>query len=168
MKINFDKMYRDSFKIQVSVINKKVGNIQLAEDIVQESYIKAIKYESSYDPTMSKINTWFNKIMFNTLRNHTKGVRLDSLDCDTEGVPLSETLPEELSYTKIQENLNLIRHEISMMRSAKSRDMLRLYYIKGYHTGEIAESMSIKQSSVTSCCHRFRVKLNDKYGISVG
>lgn len=164
---DFNKFYKNNFDTQVNVMYRHTKDRDVAQDIVQQSYVKALKYQSSYDPSRSKISTWFNMIMFNTLRNYKKGdMTAQTMDVD-DGGNLVEQLPETISFERIQENFDLISGEINLVKADSSRQILRLFYLTGYQSDEICGALDISQSKVTSCCSRFKLKLLDKYGLEI-
>ena len=53
-----------------SFLYRLVANRQDAEDLVQDSYIKATSNLSSYNPEIASIKTWVFTIALNTAKNH--------------------------------------------------------------------------------------------------
>ena len=42
------------------------GDVELAEDLTQETFIRVFKYWENYDPEKGKLSTWIFKIAYNT------------------------------------------------------------------------------------------------------
>lgn len=160
--IDFDKFYRKNFKVQVNVINKCVKDRELAEDIVQEAYTRAIIYQSSFREDKSTIKTWFNKIMFNVLHDTTNlNSKLDEQEIT------DELITPDPAYERNEENLNLIQKEIDEIYNEDHSFILYLFYILGYRTDEIIKVVDVTQTQITSACFRFKKKLLDKYGFDI-
>ena len=160
-----EESYKKNYETQVSIIQRHTPNREMAEDIVQESYARALKYFPSYDPEKSKFNTWFNMIMFNQLREQVGSPAYkDSLHVNDDG-ELVEECVEVVPYEKIQENFDLISSEIDMVNSDDTRKILDLYYLKGYRSDQISGGLGFSQSKITSSCSRFKLKLMDKYDL---
>ena len=165
--INFDELYRNKYSIQVALINRYVKNVIVAEDIVQETYSRALKYQSSYNPNKASVETWINKILFNTLRSYKAGdINKQNLEVDDKG-ELVEKQPEDLSYEIVQENYEVVAEEIEKVKSNKSKDILRLFYLVGYRSNEISEALGVSQTSITSCCSRFKHKMTERFKLEI-
>ena len=155
--INFDEFYRDSYKRQVGTVKKYLKcDYSTAEDIVMEAYARALKYQLSYDPDRSPINTWFNSIIFNLIKEHT-----------TE--PPREEYNENRSsgvWTKVEHEL--FRKELKKVRNKDHRYILTLFYILGYSSKDISQILyDYSQTNVTTICSRFKQKLSNKYGVNI-
>lgn len=78
----------DRYKDRVfSVVLRLAPTPQDAEDIVQESFLKAFRSLESYDPTRPLL-TWLFKIAHNTALDHLRARRLEALSLDDEDDPL--------------------------------------------------------------------------------
>ena len=164
--IDFNAFYRENFTRQVKVINRHVHDYDLSEDIVQDSYVKAIMYLPSYNPERSTAKTWFNMIMFNTMRSYKSVDKRVTMSVDEEG-NLCESIQETTPYEKIADNIDLVEKEIRVVKSEESRNIIRLYYLLGYHSDEIRDILEIGQSKITSCCSRFKKRLLVKYDLEI-
>jgi RNA polymerase sigma factor (sigma-70 family) len=133
------------------------------EDVVQEAYLRAHKYRGSYDSERSGINTWFNSILYNTLRDFQKSYRSQpGFSEDTE------EQADVIEFNKISEHLNLIEKELSKVKKPKRQQVLYLYYILGYSSKEISEIVSdMTVTNVTTICNRFKNDLKQRYNIEV-
>lgn len=160
--IDFDKLYREQYKVQVCVINRCVHNMELSEDIVQEAYSRALKYQTSFDENRSSIKTWFNRIMFNVLRDSKKvSKKVVEEEFDEAGVL------EDPKFERSDDNLNLIQSEIDLVRNENTKFILRLFYILGYRTDEIVKVVDVTQTQITSTCWRFKARLLNKYEMEI-
>jgi len=155
MMIDFDQLYRERYLIQVKVICRWVrGDVELAEDIVQEAYSRAIMYEKSYKPTLSSVNVWFNFIMFNVLREF-KNKDKPSISYEEE---------KHMSIEKITEYADIFNKECSKLQNDKHVHVLVLYYIVGYSSKEISNILEgMSQTNVTTIVGRFKETLSEIY-----
>jgi RNA polymerase sigma factor (sigma-70 family) len=71
-----EKYYRENFDTLRKKIKNRAGTEWNAEDIVQEAFLRAIKYWSSYNPERGRIETWFGIILNNALKDYMKSDRL--------------------------------------------------------------------------------------------
>ena len=123
----------------------------LAEDAVQETFIKAYRNLSTFAGNASE-KTWLTKIAINTCRdlNRSGWLRL----MDRRYTP--EMLPEAaMHFEESEEELVLA----VMQLPCKLREVILLYYYQGMNTMDIADSLGISQSSVSGRLKRARDKI---------
>lgn len=156
--MNIETFYRKSFKRQIKQIRNSLKyNKHLAEDIVQEAYLKSIKYYPSFDENKSSINTWFNKILFNVLREYQKDHPFL--------LELSEDKLIDTSFLRLD---FLVIDEIDKVENDKHKEILYLYFILGYNSLQISNILEdISQTNVTTISSRFQEKIREKYGNSI-
>ncbi|MGI8922895.1 MAG: sigma-70 family RNA polymerase sigma factor [Fimbriimonadales bacterium] len=140
------------------------GNRSDAEDLVQESYIRAFRFFHRYDPTLP-FTSWLYRIMTNAhideMRRRGK-LRVSSLDephpetGTTWDVPDHAASPERLLMTdqmeaEVQEGLNKMTSDF--------RIAVLLADLEGFSYEEIAEVMKTSIGTVRSRIHRGRKQL---------
>lgn len=157
--INFKEFYDERYKVQVKTIRRHLKqDFEQAEDVVQEAYSRAIKYQASYNPKLSSINTWFNSIMFNILRElKNKTQYSESYNEET----MSDLWAEERTHEAFEKELNLLKNE-------KHRHIVELFYRLGYTTVEISQVVpNTTQTNTTTIVSRFRKSLEKKHGVTI-
>jgi DNA-directed RNA polymerase specialized sigma24 family protein len=65
----FDAHYRSNYAGLVKKVYRTAGSLHNAEDIVQESYARALEY---YADTVEDFDKWFSTVMFNVMRDHKR------------------------------------------------------------------------------------------------
>lgn len=153
---NLDIYFRKNHDRHLKTINKILySSRETAEDIVQEAYLKAYKYMDTYDPERSEFNTWFNKILFNTLRDYQR---------DFKNAPEMVDLDVNMCIDDNKYDFNLDTHKsleesIDRIKNKRHRKFLILYYILGYSAREIAETEDTTVTNITTICSRFKQTL---------
>ena len=129
---------------------------QLAEDAVQETFLKAYRSLPAFRGESSE-QTWLMRIAVNTCRDlyRTEWFRR----MDRRVTP--EDLPERsVDFSSREESLI-----VEVMRlPRKLREVTLLYYYHGMDEREIAEALGIARSSVSDRLSRARRKLKDLIG----
>ena len=126
----------------------------LAEDAVQETFIKVMKNYDSFERKSSE-KTWIMRIAINTCKNIMRTrwfVRL----------PLSEFEKVEISKNPMEQIIE--RAELSkaiMELSAKDREVILLYYYQELKIKEIAEIIGKSENVVAQRLKRARMKLRN-------
>lgn len=60
--------YKDNYRRLIKRMTFRAGTEWDAEDVVQEAYARALRYQDSFDGT--NFDRWFNTILNNALREH--------------------------------------------------------------------------------------------------
>ncbi|MGX1930774.1 RNA polymerase sigma factor [Flagellimonas sp. 2504JD4-2] len=127
------------------VAYKVVKDEDLAQDILQESFVKIWKKADTYDPSKAKLFTWLFRITRNTaidklrsINNKSdKEVQIDVSDVYNLGV--SDIRPE---FMDVQENLDKIE--------PKYKIVLEALFFEGMTQQEASEELDIPLGTVKS------------------
>lgn len=126
------------------------GDTALADDVAQESYIKAYLSCDSFS-NLERFNTWIFKIGYNTFINHKRGERLYVSIEDAKEIAACESADSLFAYQDLYDALNRI--------PAKERTSVLLFYMQGYSIKEISEIQSTSQDAVKKHLSRGRTHL---------
>lgn len=152
-----------------SLVYRMVRNREQAEDLSQETFIKALNALDSYRPEY-KFSSWIFKIANNAAIDQLRRRELDTLSL--EGSPHAET-PEAVQATALQigarqespldtvEALELggeIEVAIDQLRP-EYRSCILLRHVEGYAYEEIAEILDLPLGTVKTYIHRARHEL---------
>ena len=129
----------------LGVSKKVVRSDDLAQDVLQESFVKIWKKADSYDPSKAKLFTWLFRITRNTaidkLRSintkSDKEIQIDVSDVYTLGV--ESTKPELMD---VQDHLNKIEE--------KYRIVLDALFFQGMTQQEASEDLDIPLGTIKS------------------
>ena len=137
-------------------------NREEAEDLVQETYTKALKGFSSFQ-LGTNFRAWMYRILRNTFLTSRTGLRATStvsLDSEEDGADLaveSET-PETILMSR--SNSQLVQHAIENL-PLHYREIILLCEVEEMSYQEIAETLSIPIGTVMSRLSRARKTLRD-------
>lgn len=129
----------------LGVAKKVVRSDDLAQDVLQESFVKIWKKADSYDPSKAKLFTWLFRITRNTaidkLRSintkSDKEIQIDVSDVYTLGV--ESTRPELMD---VQDHLDKIEE--------KYRIVLDALFFQGMTQQEASEDLDIPLGTIKS------------------
>ena len=123
----------------------------LAEDAVQETFLKAYKGFDSFRGDSSE-KTWLTRIAVNTCRDFQRGGWFKHTD--------RRVTPDMLPIGTVQPDTEDLDLSLAVMKlPRKMREAILLYYYQDMSTEEIAETLGIAQSSVSNRLRRGREKL---------
>jgi RNA polymerase sigma-70 factor (ECF subfamily) len=152
-----------------ALLFRMVRDRELAEDLAQETFIKALNAIESYRPEF-KFSSWIFKIANNAAIDHLRRRELDTLSLD--GSPHAET-PEAMQATALQigarqespldavearELGGAIEAAIGRLRP-EYRSCILLRHVEGRAYEEIAEILSLPLGTVKTYIHRARNEL---------
>lgn len=126
----------------------------LAEECVQEAYLRAIKYFPTFDEKRDSFEKWFEGILRNAVNDcrtieKDRGVTYELIDED--GVDLTPSKREK--YTAI----GLIKS----IKDSKYKMVLSLFLLYGFKTVDIAEHTGITHTNVRQIIYKYRNKLSE-------
>lgn len=123
----------------------------LAEDAVQETFIKAYKAMPAFRGDCSE-KTWLMRIAVNTCRDLLHSAWFRHLD--------RRMTPEQLPQPIAQPDEEAIDLTLEVMRlSQKHREVILLYYYETMTVEEIAQALGIAKSTVSARLDQGRQKL---------
>ena len=123
----------------------------LAEDAVQETFLKAYKGFDSFRGDSNE-KTWLTRIAVNTCRDFQRGGWFKHTD--------RRVTPDMLPVGTVQPDTEDLDLSLAVMKlPRKMREAILLYYYQDMSTEEIAETLGIAQSSVSNRLRRGREKL---------
>ncbi len=152
-----------------SLLYRMVRDRELAEDLAQETFVKALNAIESYRPEF-KFSSWIFKIANNAAIDHLRRRELDTLSL--EGSPQAET-PEAIEATALQigdrqesaldevearELGGQIEAAIAQLRP-EYRSCILLRHVEGRAYEEIAEILNLPLGTVKTYIHRARNEL---------
>jgi len=158
-----NKTLEDYFKANYNKLVKKVSGRaetkENAEDIVMDAFARALKFWPAFDPEVKPIEVWFGVILQNSLRDHMRfennfGMSVEFDEQLAEGVDMSQT--DQHMVAKIKKIINTHKGLL--------REVLTLYFVKGYTPIEISQVLDVKGMTVRRYASDFRKELQAKYG----
>jgi RNA polymerase sigma factor (sigma-70 family) len=151
----FVDKYKD---MAFSIAYRIVDNREDAEDIVQDSFIKAYRSLEKFRQD-SKFSTWFYRIVVNNaltkIRGRKKIQNDDFSEIENLELEKTETAYSTLSQMDRQKYINLALDKLKL----EDRLVLTLYYLNENSIEEMVEITSIKMENLKMKIHRARQKM---------
>ena len=164
-KSAFEEFYKLTCPKAYFIALKITQNEQDAEDILQESYIKALEKINEIDTTQN-INSWFLKIVANKSKNLLKSRNHFVFEGEEEKI--FEDLPEETVEFSPEENLDQEELRLEVMAAIdeltdEKRACIMMMYFGDMSVKEIAESIDVPESTVKNRLYSARKELKTKF-----
>ena len=153
----FQEMYLAYRKPLIRACYYFLGQDPEVEDVVQETYLKALKYLPRFRHDCS-LGTWLNHIAANLCRDLLEK-RKKSMPVSVDYFLNTPSRPRGKGYPP--EALTAIREEIQAL-DGRDRELLTLRELDGVSYEAIAHQLKIPLGSVTSGLYRARQKLIER------
>jgi RNA polymerase sigma-70 factor (ECF subfamily) len=159
----FGDIYDGYYHRIFGYVLKRVGDLDSSQDIVSETFFKALKNLWQFEWRNISISSWLYRIANNEISNYfRKGKRkMVSLDKIKEPFavdnPLSEALEAEEELKKHKDFL--ILHQNISKLNLQYQEVIALRFFEKKRIKEIAEILGKKEGTVKSLIHRGLKKL---------
>jgi RNA polymerase sigma-70 factor (ECF subfamily) len=149
----------------VNFVFASVRSAEDANDLAQETFMRAYAHLRTFNPALAKFSTWLYQIARNVARTH---LGKESRRPQTEDLFEDETLEQRLPDTRREaspEATTLAADDDRAVRAAlgaipeKMRTALALRYFKHMEYQEIADTMQVSLGNVKTLIHRGKASL---------
>ncbi|MBE5815160.1 MAG: sigma-70 family RNA polymerase sigma factor [Clostridiales bacterium] len=137
-----------------------LGDLQLAQDAFQETFVKAWKGLDAFRGDSSP-KTWLSHIAVNTCRDMLRSGWLGMLK---RSKPIEEIA--ELALPAPDPEAAAVR-EATLRLSSRYREVIVLYYYQGMQISQIAQTLSLPENTVSTRLRRARAQLKRMLGEEV-
>lgn len=160
----YNTYYDRIFRVSQAIIRDR----QLAEDNVQETFIKAFRKLDDLED-IQKVGPWLCVIASRTAidfirrEKKTKGYPMELCMLDCLGIEALQNVEAEVEISFLKEILKETMEDFSM----DDQKLLVLKMEKGLKEREIAKALKMHPSAVKSKIHRVRRKLRERIGVEL-
>jgi RNA polymerase sigma-70 factor (ECF subfamily) len=157
----FDELYRRHQATLRNYLTPRVGNREVAEDVVQATFMLVLQKKEQFDAD-KKFRPWLYRIALNQAvdqkrrsKRHDEAVSLDasSVVGDSSSSSWSETLsgsePDPTERTERAEEEQNVRNAIAQLPESL-RQILELIYFQGMRYYEAAENLQLPSATLKS------------------
>jgi RNA polymerase sigma-70 factor (ECF subfamily) len=141
------------FSYAKSISMRYVSNQEEAEEIINDSFLKAFTHLKSYDHSMP-FKGWLRTIVINTSIDHYRKNQKYKHAVDIDEIDIIDDDNDIISKISAEEILALVQR-----LSPTYRTVFILYVIEGYNHREIASMMGIREGTSKSNLQDARRKL---------
>ena len=161
----FDELYKLTSERAYFVALEFTKNNQDAEDILQESYVKALSKINELDKPES-FSSWLNQIVANKSKDFLK--KRKPMLFEAEENEVFEVIPDENTEFSPEENLDQNELQKTVMEvldelSEEKRACVLMMYFEELSVGEIAETLEIPEGTVKTRLFSARKDLKEKF-----
>lgn len=140
-----EKLCGDTWRELYNFIYYKVQNREEAEDITQETYVKAISYLNKNDVKILKYSSFLKSIAMNIIRDRWRVKKRQGSSVNLEDVKPEEIAVED--FTSLLSEKAQIEEAMSWL-TKEQQVAIELRIIKGYSVAETAKLMNKKEGAI--------------------
>lgn len=150
----FVHIVRQNERMIFTIVNQILQNKDLAEDLVQDIFIKVFQQLSKYKNT-AKFSTWLYRVAYNEsisyIRKNKNSIALKTVDYALCNEDIEDELPDvntELLIEELHRLLSIMPHDDAFI--------ITLFYLKEIPISEISEITRLSVSNIKVKLHRIR------------
>ncbi|MFE1949641.1 sigma-70 family RNA polymerase sigma factor [Streptomyces sp. NPDC059524] len=159
----------------VAFCYRMLGSVHEAEDLVQETLLRAWKARDRYDPARASVRTWLYRIATNVcltaLEGRSRRPLPSGLGAPSDNpeapltpaleVPWLEPFPDARFDVEVRADLRLAWVAAVQVLPARQRAVLVLREVLAFSAAEVAEQLGTSVAAVNSALQRARAGLAD-------
>jgi RNA polymerase sigma-70 factor, ECF subfamily len=159
-KKEFEKFYNTHIdKVYRFVFFRIGGDKDLAQDLVSEIFMKALKHFFDYDEAKS-VSAWIFTIAKNHLANYWRDKKqISFLPDDEDELNNNFWLKSAINAFKKETDKRLV-NELLEKLDEDAREIVTFHYILGYNYMEIAKMKNMSETAVKTAAYRAVKKLS--------
>ncbi|MGA1045648.1 MAG: RNA polymerase sigma factor [Phycisphaerales bacterium] len=140
---------------------RRCGRPDLAEDLVQESFVRVLRSLDRFDPRF-RFSTWLFTIGRRLLVNHLQKMRpaYDSDLVESRGSRRGQPSQPVLEQERRRAVLGLVERAMECL-NPRQREVVERFHTQGRPIPEIAAEMGIPEGTVKSHLHRARRRMQE-------
>jgi RNA polymerase sigma-70 factor (ECF subfamily) len=162
----FESLIQDSYKQAYGLAYRLTGNVAEAEDLVQESFVRAYRFFHRYDETLP-FTSWLYRIMTNAhidMVRRRGRIKTTSLEASGTDGATTWDLPDIDASPDRHMLLNALDEPVQKAltsMTAEFRTAVLLADVEGLAYEEVAEIMRTSVGTVRSRIHRGRKQIRN-------
>ena len=159
-----DEMVRRYASQVFAMIVKQVTDEMDAQELTQDTFLKAFRNIDRYDARLSSLGTWLCRIAYHLTLDFLKRRRPVIVSLEDSSVWQTDISDEELEAELSTDNEQRIERlqELVQQLSDEERMLLTLYYFDDRSLSEIAFITGIGEKALANRLYRIRKKLYKK------
>ena len=149
--MNIETIFREEHQQLCKKANAWLKDYGRAEEAVQETYFKAIKYEPAFNKAKD-YNMWVHSILFNTIKDVMKDIRNGGMVLEAK----PKDFPVDVFEDILIDRFRLVELIEEWQVGDATKEMMNLHLILGYSAKDIAEYTGNTEGAVYGALHRFK------------
>lgn len=167
----FEELHRRYVASIFRLVRRKLGDALLAEDIAQETFMKALRMMDRVDDSFNFggwVHTVARNLCYDELRRRQRDLRADGGQTEEEDDELMSNLPstaKAFDPVQVQESNETRRQvwTVAQRLPEKYRLVLTLRELQDMSYRQIARTLKMSESAVETLLYRARLRFKEEY-----
>jgi RNA polymerase sigma-70 factor (ECF subfamily) len=162
----FEDFFRENFQVATLIVFRYLENRSLAEDIVQESFVKLWEKQNSIDCSPAGLREYLFTIVRNSTISYLRSLKVKYTSLDVASI--SSDVTEEIRLYDEEELALRVDRAIDKL-PRKCREIFRMAYLEELTYNEIAQKLSVSKNTIkTQMGIAYRILRNELRSIYLG
>jgi RNA polymerase sigma-70 factor (ECF subfamily) len=159
----FERLYEATRAKLYGVLLRILGTPELADDVMQETYLKIWKTAGSFDPTIASPITWMVAIARNRAIDIVRKKGHASIEDTPEAISVAADTPPPLARREMTEELRRLLSCLGKLDPEKQRIVLLAYY-SGWSREQLARKLDIPVNTIKTWLRRSLLEIRECMG----
>lgn len=161
----FERLYGATRAKLFGVVLRILRRQDLAEEVVQEAYIKIWNSAGQFDPALASPITWMVSIARNRAIDVVRKRSETPLDDEPAAAEIASDTPEPLARREMTEELKLLLECVGRLEPEKQKLVLLAYY-NGWSREQLAQKFGKPLNTVKTWLRRSLLDIRECLGLS--
>ena len=159
----FERLYGATRAKLYGVLLRILGTPELADDVMQETYLKVWKMAGKFDPTIASPITWMVAIARNRAIDIVRKRADVSVEDSPEAMGVASEAPPPLARREMTEELRRLLSCLGKLDPEKQRIVLLAYY-SGWSREQLAQKLDIPVNTIKTWLRRSLLEIRECMG----
>ena len=159
----FERLYAATRAKLYGVLLRILGTPELADDVMQETYLKVWKMAGKFDPTIASPITWMVAIARNRAIDIVRKKGEVSIEEQPEALEVASDAPAPLARREMTEELRRLLTCLGKLDPEKQRIVLLAYY-SGWSREQLAQKLDIPVNTIKTWLRRSVLEIRECMG----
>ncbi|MGA8819791.1 MAG: sigma-70 family RNA polymerase sigma factor [Xanthobacteraceae bacterium] len=159
----FERLYGATRAKLYGVLLRILGKPELADDVMQETYVKVWKMAGKFDPTIASPITWMVAVARNRAIDIVRKRPDVSVEDSPEAMGVAADAPPPLARREMTEELRRLLSCLGKLDPEKQRIVLLAYY-SGWSREQLAQKLDIPVNTIKTWLRRSLLEIRECMG----
>jgi RNA polymerase sigma-70 factor, ECF subfamily len=159
----FERLYGATRAKLYGVLLRILGTPELADDVMQETYLKVWKMAGRFDPTIASPITWMVAIARNRAIDIVRKRADLSVEDSPEAMGVAAEAPPPLARREMTEELRRLLSCLGKLDPEKQRIVLLAYY-SGWSREQLGQKLDIPVNTIKTWLRRSLLEIRECMG----
>jgi RNA polymerase sigma-70 factor (ECF subfamily) len=161
----FERLYEATRAKLFGVVLRILRRQDLAEEVVQEAYVKIWNNAGQFDPAMGSPITWMVSIARNRAIDIVRKRGEASIEDEPRAVEVASDIPEPLARREMAEELKRVLDCVGQLDQQRQKLILLAYY-NGWSREQLAEKFNTPLNTVKTWLRRSMIEIRECLGLA--